>query len=206
MDRTEAAARAIFELHDEVSGETWEVAPERWKESAREKARAALAAADQAAPQVDATDRIEAAIPNDLRAQGWAIAIHNDYWQNGERKTFWLMTHRNGRWLKGEGSTDAMALNEIRAGRAAIRAMPLPAPPQPAPQGWQPCDGSDEPGTPIACPCCRAAAAEIARLTAERDSLREVRDYVLAQEDNENADLDDIIAFAKREAAPPTPA
>ena len=48
----------------------------------------------------------------DLREAGWAVAIHNDYWQNGIRRTFWLFTHRNGIWIKGEGNTDMEALME----------------------------------------------------------------------------------------------
>ena len=50
---------------------------------------------------------------NDLRAQGWAVAIHNDYRLGGEFKTFWLFTCSNGKWVKGEGSTDDQALEEV---------------------------------------------------------------------------------------------
>jgi hypothetical protein len=58
-------------------------------------------------------ERLEAASPDDLRKQGWAVAVHNDYRLNGERCTFWLLT-RGDRCAKGEGRTDADALNEIR--------------------------------------------------------------------------------------------
>lgn len=54
------------------------------------------------------------AILDGLRADGWAVAVHNDYWLAGERRTFWLMTHRNGRWIKGEAETDLGALLECR--------------------------------------------------------------------------------------------
>jgi hypothetical protein len=47
-----------------------------------------------------------------LRALGWAVAAHNDYRQNGFGYTFWLLTHECGRWVKGEGPTDAYALGE----------------------------------------------------------------------------------------------
>lgn len=47
-----------------------------------------------------------------MRANGWAVAIHNDYWQNGEFKTFWLLTHKSGVWVKGEGATDEIAVLE----------------------------------------------------------------------------------------------
>jgi hypothetical protein len=51
--------------------------------------------------------------PDDLRAQGWSVAVHNDYRLDGEAHTFWLLT-KNGRAVKGEGHTDADALNQIR--------------------------------------------------------------------------------------------
>jgi hypothetical protein len=52
---------------------------------------------------------------DDLRARGWSVAVHNDYRQGGEARTFWLLTHPDGRWAKGEGRTDAEALEKIRA-------------------------------------------------------------------------------------------
>lgn len=52
--------------------------------------------------------------PDDLREVGWSVACHNDYRFNGKDHTFWLMT-RNGRSVKGEGETDAIALNQIRS-------------------------------------------------------------------------------------------
>ena len=54
-------------------------------------------------------------LPDDLREKGWMVAVHNDYRINGERKTFWLLTYDDGQYVKGEGATDAEALNEIRA-------------------------------------------------------------------------------------------
>ena len=56
--------------------------------------------------------------PDDIRAEGWMVAAHNDYKLNGRGYTFWLFT-RDDRCVKGEGKTDAAALNEIRA---AVRA------------------------------------------------------------------------------------
>jgi hypothetical protein len=47
-----------------------------------------------------------------LRASGWAVAVHNDYRLNGNRHTFWLLTHPSGRYVKGEGPTDEVALDE----------------------------------------------------------------------------------------------
>ncbi len=45
-----------------------------------------------------------------LRNEGWMVAVHNDYRQNGEMHTFWLFTHTEGRYLKGERKTDEEAL------------------------------------------------------------------------------------------------
>lgn len=49
----------------------------------------------------------------ELRENGWRVAVHNDYRLNGEDMTFWLMTHQCGLYLKGEGKTDADALLQI---------------------------------------------------------------------------------------------
>lgn len=62
----------------------------------------------------EAQKHLGASLPDDLRLQGWAVAIHNDYRQGGVQHTFWLFT-KNGSALKGEGATDAEALDEVRA-------------------------------------------------------------------------------------------
>ena len=54
------------------------------------------------------------AIANDIRTKGWSVAIHNDYRLNGESHTFWLFTRSDGLWIKGEGRTDAEALDKCR--------------------------------------------------------------------------------------------
>lgn len=46
----------------------------------------------------------------ELRSAGWSVAIHNDYMIVSEAFTFWLLTHPNGRWVKGEGRNDLSAL------------------------------------------------------------------------------------------------
>lgn len=51
---------------------------------------------------------------DDLRALGWSVSSHNDYKLKGVFHTFWLLTHPAGIWLKGEGRTDAEALDQIR--------------------------------------------------------------------------------------------
>lgn len=45
-----------------------------------------------------------------LRERGWSVAVHNDYRLAGERRTFWLLTHPSGRWVKGEAVADEAAL------------------------------------------------------------------------------------------------
>jgi hypothetical protein len=56
---------------------------------------------------------LEKSNPDDLRAQGWSVAAHNDYKLNGEKFTFWLFT-KGDVAVKGEGRTDADALDQIR--------------------------------------------------------------------------------------------
>lgn len=48
-----------------------------------------------------------------IRGAGWSVAVHNDYRIGGATFTFWLFTHPDGRWLKGEGSTDRDALASV---------------------------------------------------------------------------------------------
>jgi hypothetical protein len=47
-----------------------------------------------------------------LREAGWVVAVHNDYRLKGEAHTFWLFTHPDGRWIKGEGQTDDVAIRQ----------------------------------------------------------------------------------------------
>jgi hypothetical protein len=74
---------------------------------------------DQDAPPADARDGEDATV-DWFRANGWAVAVHNDYRLNGEPHTFWLFT-RGDRFVKGEGRSDAEAL--ARAFVQADRAM-----------------------------------------------------------------------------------
>ena len=48
-----------------------------------------------------------------IRADGWVVACHNDYRQNGQDRTFWLFT-RNKHCVKGEGLTDYEALLNVQ--------------------------------------------------------------------------------------------
>jgi hypothetical protein len=60
-----------------------------------------------------------------FRADGWTVAIHNDYRLNGRTMTFWLLTHEaSGRFVKGEGATDTEALSEAGAAIARLAALP----------------------------------------------------------------------------------
>lgn len=63
--------------------------------------------------------------PDDIRALGWAVAIHNDYRQFGMPCTFWLFT-KGDRAVKGEGASDAEALNKVRAVLAPPRSTVAP--------------------------------------------------------------------------------
>lgn len=59
--------------------------------------------------------------PDDIRELGWMVAVHNDYRQDGRLHTFWLFTHPDGNYVKGEGLTDAEALRQVRAEIGLIR-------------------------------------------------------------------------------------
>ncbi len=48
---------------------------------------------------------------DDLRARGWAVAVHNDYLQEGKPHTFWLFT-KGILCVKGEDETDAAAIKK----------------------------------------------------------------------------------------------
>jgi hypothetical protein len=57
--------------------------------------------------------------PTDIREAGWMVAVHNDYRQAGVLYTFWLFA-KDGRCVKGEGRTDAEALDQVRDGIAKL--------------------------------------------------------------------------------------
>ena len=50
---------------------------------------------------------------DDLREAGYSVAVHNDYRLDGKFHTFWLLT-KDRKCYKGEGTSDTMALNQIR--------------------------------------------------------------------------------------------
>ena len=50
-----------------------------------------------------------------MRDEGWSVAVHNDYHVNGCFGTFWLFTHRSGKWVKGEGAQDITSVAEALA-------------------------------------------------------------------------------------------
>lgn len=58
-------------------------------------------------------------LPDDIQMGGWSVAVHNDYRLNGKRHTFWLFTRtlQSGITVavKGEGESNAVALNAVRA-------------------------------------------------------------------------------------------
>lgn len=63
---------------------------------------------------------------DDLRNAGLMVAVHNDYRITGEHFTFWLMVREDGMSFKGEGRTDADALDQIRAQVFGESASPAP--------------------------------------------------------------------------------
>ena len=79
------------------------------EEALIEAITAALASRDEEIARL-----LAAGSPNDLRMAGWAVAVHNDYQLDGEPHTFWLFT-QGSRCAKGEGRTDAEALDQVRA-------------------------------------------------------------------------------------------
>ena len=60
-----------------------------------------------------------AASPDDIRQKGWMVAVHNDYRLNGVFHTFWLFT-KGSHSVKGEGLTDAEALDRVREAILAL--------------------------------------------------------------------------------------
>jgi oligoribonuclease len=57
--------------------------------------------------------------PEDIREKGWSVAVHNDYKQDGKNHTFWLFT-KGIYHVKGEGETDAQALEIVRKAIAVL--------------------------------------------------------------------------------------
>ena len=55
-----------------------------------------------------------------LRAGRWTVAVHNDFRLNDEPYTFWLFTHPDGRWIKGEGTSDLVAVRSANLSRHNI--------------------------------------------------------------------------------------
>jgi hypothetical protein len=74
-----------------------------------------------------------------LRDGGWTVAVHNDYRVASAHFTFWLFTHPDGRYVKGEGPTDAEALDQV-----IWQAFPNPASTPATPGDAAPtCDGPE---------------------------------------------------------------
>ena len=48
-----------------------------------------------------------------IRAYGYTVACHNDYRLQGMPYTFWLFTHPDGTWVKGEAPTDVLAVEQV---------------------------------------------------------------------------------------------
>lgn len=109
-------------------GEDWQDRPtvaalaQREAECARLRAERDVARRAIVDDALDAFDMLTL-----LRGAGWRVAVHNDYRQHGQEWTFWLLTHPNGRWIKGEGVSDALALDQAMRNSRALS--PIPADP-----------------------------------------------------------------------------
>ena len=75
---------------------------------------------------------------SELRGAGWSVAVHNDYMLGGARYTFWLWTHPCGRFIKGEGTTDAEAIGICREAARRLAA-----------EGWQDIASAPRDGTSV---------------------------------------------------------
>lgn len=62
---------------------------------------------------------------DEMRACGWAVAVHNDYRIGGEAHTFWLFTCGD-KATCGEGRTDAIAIAKAFASANGIEPVPAP--------------------------------------------------------------------------------
>jgi hypothetical protein len=72
------------------------------------------------------TRAVDPSKPDDIRAEGWAVAVHNDYRLAGVPHTFWLFT-KGDHAVKGEGKSDSEALSKVRLAlykRQALGAKP----------------------------------------------------------------------------------
>ena len=63
----------------------------------------------------DAPPKGPQSVLEQLRSDGWRVAVHNDYMLNGELHTFWGLT-RGCCFVKGEGRTDGEALADAQRG------------------------------------------------------------------------------------------
>lgn len=50
-----------------------------------------------------------------IRSEGWQVALHIDRHHEGDEYTFWLFAHPSGGWAEGLGLSDAKALGRVRA-------------------------------------------------------------------------------------------
>lgn len=60
-----------------------------------------------------------------LRRNGYTVAVHNDYRQNGNLCTFWILIDSEGMSYKGEGNSDEEAFSEIVAKLPQVDARPV---------------------------------------------------------------------------------
>jgi predicted nucleic acid-binding Zn-ribbon protein len=174
--RWESAFHDVKRERDGAKAEAAELRDQLQRvEGERDEARAQLKNLVENSASSRAVERAEllsleltasrAADPDDLRALGWAVAVHNDYRLNGEPHTFWLMT-RDGRAVKGEGRTDAEALGQVR------KQVGLPSPHSP---DGRKVDGPGPLSDDGVCPFCNCYA-DADTPHAWRDCARDLRE------------------------------
>lgn len=77
----------------------------QWLREAAERFVDGLPLPNPPEPQVSPDDVLA-----HLRKAGWSVVAHYDYQLEGNWRTFWILGHQNGRYIKANGKTDAEAL------------------------------------------------------------------------------------------------
>lgn len=129
-DRTEVA-RGLRAVKEAIRGHEWlrlgrgsyEYDDDRWKdefgealdaiEQAMEPLRSVASNLNDSPVEAEAVAAARADFVHALeriRSRRWSVAVHNDYTLGAKRMTFWLFTHPNGHFAKGEGADDLEAL------------------------------------------------------------------------------------------------
>lgn len=111
LEKERERGNALNARNGRMEGELSLLKPESAAKAAMETAysdmKSGLAASQERVRE------LERGSPDDIRALGWSVAVHNDYRAEGKVHTFWLFT-KEGQCVKGEGLTDAVAIEQVR--------------------------------------------------------------------------------------------